>query len=65
MKEDASVTGVGEDSRGSFNELGSSDDIDKEPDGCGVMLGEAFVDVFRILNVKARLFDKGLVLYFL
>jgi hypothetical protein len=54
MKKDAGVTGVGEDSSGSFDELGSSDDIDEEPDGCSVMLGKAFVDVFRILNIKAR-----------
>jgi hypothetical protein len=54
MKEDAGVTGVGEDSSGSFNELGGSDDVDEEPDGRSVMLGEAFVDVFGILDVKAR-----------
>jgi hypothetical protein len=54
MKEDAGVTGVGEDSSGSFDELGGSDDVDEKPDGCSVMLGETFVDVFRILNIKAR-----------
>jgi hypothetical protein len=64
MKEDAGVARVGEDSGGSFNELSGSDDVDEEPDGCGVMLGKVFVDVFRILDVKACCLDKSLVLYF-
>jgi hypothetical protein len=54
MKEDAGVMGIGEDSSGSFNELGGSDDVDKEPDGCSVMLGETFVDVLGILDIKTR-----------
>jgi hypothetical protein len=29
MKEDAGVAGVGEDSGGSFNKLGCSDDVDE------------------------------------
>jgi hypothetical protein len=64
MKEDAGVAGVREDSGGTFNELSGSDNVDKEPDSCGVMLGKAFVDVFGILNIKARCLDKSLVLYF-
>jgi hypothetical protein len=64
MKEDAGVARVGEDSGGSFNEPGGSDNVDEEPNGCGIMLGKAFVDVFRILDVKARCLNKGLVLYF-
>jgi hypothetical protein len=51
MKEDAGVAGVREESGGTFNELSGSDDVDKEPDGCSVMLGKAFVDVFGVLNI--------------
>jgi hypothetical protein len=51
MKEDAGVAGVREDSGGSFNELSGSDNVDEEPNGCGIMLGKAFVNVFRILDV--------------
>jgi hypothetical protein len=54
MKEDTGVARVGEDSSGLFDELSGSDDVNEEPDGCSIMLGEAFVDVFRILNIKAR-----------
>jgi hypothetical protein len=64
MKEDAGVARVGEDSGGSFNELSGSDNVDEEPDGCGVMLGKAFIDIFRVLDVKARCLDKSLVFYF-
>jgi hypothetical protein len=64
MKEDAGVTGVRKDSGGAFNELGGSDDVDEQSDGCGVMLGKTFVDVFGILDVKARCLDEGLVFYF-
>jgi hypothetical protein len=64
MKEDAGVAGIREDSGGMFNELGGSDDVDEEPDSCGVMLGKAFVDVFRILDIKASCLDKSLVFYF-
>jgi hypothetical protein len=64
MKEDAGVARIGEDSGGSFNELSDSDDVDKEPDGCSIILGKAFVDVFRVLDVKARCLDKSLVFYF-
>jgi hypothetical protein len=64
MKEDAGVVRVGEDSGGSFNELSGLDNIDEEPDGCGVMLGKAFIDVFRVLDVEARHLNKSLVFYF-
>jgi hypothetical protein len=64
MKEDAGVTGVREDSGGTFNELGSSDDVDEQPDGCGIMLGKTFIDVFGVLDIKASCLNKGLVLYF-
>jgi hypothetical protein len=64
MKEDAGVAGIGEDSGGAFNELGSSDDVDKQPDGCGVMLGKTFIDIFGVLDVKASCLDKSLVVYF-
>jgi hypothetical protein len=64
MKEDASVARVGEDSGGLFNELSGSDNVDEEPDGCGVMLGKAFIDIFRVLDVKACCLDKSLVFYF-
>jgi hypothetical protein len=64
MKEDAGVVGVRKDSGGAFNELGGSDDVDEQPDGCGVMLGKAFDNVLGILDVKARCLDKSLVFYF-
>jgi hypothetical protein len=64
MKEDAGVAGVREDSGGVFNELSSSDDVDEQSDGCGVMLGKTFVDVFGILDVKACCLDESLVFYF-
>jgi hypothetical protein len=64
MKEDAGMAGIREDSGGVFNELSSLDDVDEEPDGCGVMLGKAFVNVFGILDVKASCLNKGLVFYF-
>jgi hypothetical protein len=51
MKEDAGVARIREDSGSAFNELCSLDNVDEEPDGCGVMLGKAFVDVFGILDV--------------
>jgi hypothetical protein len=51
MKEDAGVTGVRGDSSGTFNELGGSDNVDEQPDGCGIMLGEAFIYIFGILDV--------------
>jgi hypothetical protein len=63
MKEDAGVAGIRKDSGGAFNELGGSDNVDKQPDSCGVMLGKTFVDVFGILDVKARCLDKSLVFY--
>jgi hypothetical protein len=65
MKEDAGVARIREDSGSSFNKLSGSDNVDEEPDGCGVMLGKVFVDVFRVLDVKACCLDKSLVLYFL
>jgi hypothetical protein len=64
MKEDTGMVGVREDSGGSFNKLSGSDDVDEEPDSCGIMLGKAFINIFRILDVKARCLDKSLVLYF-
>jgi hypothetical protein len=64
MKEDTGVAGVREDSGGSFNELSSSDNVDEEPDGCGVMLGKAIINIFGILDVKAGCLDKSLVFYF-
>jgi hypothetical protein len=63
MKEDAGVARIGEDSGGSFNELSGSDNVDEEPDGCSVMLGKAFVDIFGVLDVKARCLNKSLVFY--
>jgi hypothetical protein len=64
MKEDVAVMGVREDLGGSFDELSGSDDVDEKPDGRCVMLGKAFIDSFRILDVEAGRFDKGLVFYF-
>jgi hypothetical protein len=64
MKEDTGVVGVREDSGGAFNELGSLDNVDEEPDGCGVMLGESLVNIFRVLDVETSCLNKGLVFYF-
>jgi hypothetical protein len=64
MKEDAGVAGIREDSGSTFNELGGSDDVDERPNGCGVMLGKTFVDIFGVLDIKASCLDKSLVLYF-
>jgi hypothetical protein len=64
MKDDVTVAGIREDLGGSFNELSSSDDIDEKPDSHCVMLGEALVDSFGVLDVEAGRFDKGLVFYF-
>jgi hypothetical protein len=64
MKEDTGVAGIREDSGGLFNELSGSDNVDEEPDGCGIMLGKVFINVFRILDVKASCLNKSLVFYF-
>jgi hypothetical protein len=64
MKEDAGVAGVREDSSGAFNKLGGLDDVDEQSDGCSIMLGKTFVDVFGILDIKARCLDESLVFYF-
>jgi hypothetical protein len=65
MKEDVMVAEVRENLGGSFNELGGLDDVNEEPDSCCVMLSEAVVNVFGILDVKAGRFNQGLVFYFL
>jgi len=59
------VIGAGEDLSGSFNELSGSDNIDKKPDGCCIILGEVFINSFRILDIEASRLNKGLVFYFL
>jgi hypothetical protein len=64
MKEDVAVMEVLEDLGGSFNELGGSDDVNEEPNGSGIMLSEAVINVFGVLNIKTSGFNKGLVLYF-
>jgi hypothetical protein len=53
MKEDVTVMGIREDLGGSFNKLSGSDDVNEKPNGCCIMLSEAFVDSFGILDVKA------------
>jgi hypothetical protein len=63
MKEDVMVVEVREDLGGSFNELSSSDNVNEEPDSCCVMLSEAVVNIFGILDVKAGRFNQGLVFY--
>jgi hypothetical protein len=64
MKEDVAVAEVREDLDSSFNKLGSSDNINEEPEGCCIMLSEAVINVFGVLDVKASGFDKSLVFYF-
>jgi hypothetical protein len=63
MKEDVTVVEVWEYFGGSFNKLGGLDDVNEEANGCGIMLSEAIINVFGILDVKASGFDKSLVLY--
>jgi hypothetical protein len=53
MKEDVAVTGLWEDLGGSFNELGGSDTVNEEADGCCVMLSKTVVDGFGVLDIKA------------
>jgi len=64
MKEDITVSKVWEEFGSLFNELSSSDDIDKEPNSGGVVLSKSFINVFGILDVKIRGFNKSLVFYF-
>jgi hypothetical protein len=64
MEEDVAVMEVWEDLGGSFNEFGSSDNVNKKPDGCSVMLSEAVINVFGILDVETSGFDESLIFYF-
>jgi hypothetical protein len=64
MKEDVAVMEVWEDLGGSFNKLCSSDNVDMESDSCGIMLSEAVINVFGILDIKTGGFDKSLIFYF-
>jgi hypothetical protein len=64
MKEDVMMLQVREEFGCRFDKLSGSDDVNEEPNGCGIMLSKLFINIFGILDIKTSGFDKCLIFYF-